>query len=260
MMRASLLFLSLGCGLSLTHAALPQFPPVQCHGHYPLHLQGICTDQKAAIFWSWTDQLVKTDPSGHVLKQVPAANHHGDLCYLQGKVYVAVNLGKFNQPPGQEDSWIFVYEAETLTEIARHPVPELVHGAGGIATDGKRFLVVGGLPPEVPENYLYEYDLNLKFLKRHTLPSGHTEKGIQTATWAHDSWWFGCYGSPKILLRCSPDLHLLGRWEYDASLGIESLDGGRLLIGSNKKLKNEGHLGRTHHAQPHPDHGLIPAP
>jgi hypothetical protein len=168
--------------------------------------------------------LVKTDPSGHVLKQVPAANHHGDLCYLQGKVYVAVNLGKFNQPPGQEDSWIFVYEAETLTEIARHPVPELVHGAGGIATDGKRFLIVGGLPPEVPENYLYEYDLNLKFLKRHTLPSGHTEKGIQTATWAHDSWWFGCYGSPKILLRCSPDLHLLGRWEYDASLGIESLD------------------------------------
>jgi len=246
--------------LTFSHAAESDFPPVECQGRYPLHLQGICTDQKAALFWSWTDQLVKTDSTGKVLQQVPAANHHGDLCYLKGKVYVAVNLGKFNQPPGQEDSWVFVYDAETLTELTRHPVPALVHGAGGIATDGNRFLVVGGLPPDVPENYLYEYDLDFNFVQRHVLPSGHTDKGIQTATWAHGSWWFGCYGAPKILLRSTADFQLIGRWEYDASLGIESLSAGRLLIGSNKKLKNEGHLGRTHHATPDPEHGLVPNP
>lgn len=246
--------------LASLNAAEADFPPVECQGRYPLHLQGLCTDQKTSLFWSWTDQLVKTDASGTVLKQVPAANHHGDLCYLNGKIYVAVNLGQFNQPPGKEDSWIFVYDAENLAELARHPVPELVHGAGGIATDGTRFIVVGGLPPDVPENYLYEYDLEFRFVHRHILPSGHTVKGIQTATWAHGSWWFGCYGTPKILLRSTADFQLIGRWEYDASLGIESLSGGRLLIGSNKKIKSEGHIGRTHHAKPDPDRGLVPSP
>jgi hypothetical protein len=236
------------------------FPPIQCQGRYPLHLQGICSDQNNALFWSWTDQLVKTDAAGQVLAKVPVANHHGDLCFLNGKVYVAVNLGQFNHPSGKEDSWVFIYDSHSLRELARHPVPELVHGAGGIATDGSRFIVVGGLPPSVNENYLYEYDLEFRFLQRHTLPSGHTDKGIQTATWAHQSWWFGCYGTPKILLRCDPQFQLSGHWEFDASLGIEALPDQRLLIGTNQKIKNEGHIGRTYHARPDPQRGLIPIP
>ncbi len=228
----------------------------ECAGRYERHLQGICAGPDNTLFWSWTDRMVKTDAAGRVLRDIPADNHHGDLCHLNGEIFVAVNLGKFNEPPGKEDSWIYVYDAATLTEKTRHPVPELVHGAGGIATDGKRFLVVGGLPPGVPENYLYEYDLNFRFVKRHVLASGHTHKGIQTAAWAHGSWWFGCYGTPKILLRASPGLQLTGKWECDASLGIEFLEGGRLLIGRNKKHPGEGHQGWTEIARPDEDQGL----
>ena len=251
MLRLLLLFL-----LPLSAVAQPAPNPVLCAGRYPLHLQGICRSPDGSLFWSWTDRLVKTDPSGQVLIDLPADNHHGDLCHLDGKIYVAVNLGKFNEPPGREDSWVYVYDAATLKEIARHRVPELVHGAGGIATDGQRFLVVGGLPPGVPENYLYEYDRDFHFVKRHVLPSGPTDKGIQTATWAHDAWWFGCYGTPKILLRASPDLQLTGQWETDASLGLEALPEGRLLIGRNLKKTGEGHQGWTEIAQPHPQQGL----
>jgi hypothetical protein len=129
--------------------------------------------------------------------------------------------------------------------LTRHPVPELVHGAGGIAHHNGKFIVVGGLPPEVPENYLYEYDGNFRFVKRHVLASGHTDKGIQTATWAKGAWWFGCYGKPRILLRADENFQFTGRWEFDASLGIEALPDGGFLIGQNTADKSKAHIGRV---------------
>ncbi|MBM4075447.1 MAG: hypothetical protein FJ267_07370, partial [Planctomycetes bacterium] len=67
-----------------------------CEGTYQHHLQGICSDTKEAIYWSFTTTLVKTDLNGTLLKKVPVANHHGDLCFHEGKLFVAVNLGNFN--------------------------------------------------------------------------------------------------------------------------------------------------------------------
>src|SRR5690606_29746611 len=79
---------------------------VTCEGTYPHHLQGICADDEA-IYWSFTTTLVKTNLDGDLLKSVPVANHHGDLCHHDGKLYVAVNLGKFNDPQGNADSWVY---------------------------------------------------------------------------------------------------------------------------------------------------------
>src|SRR4029079_15065059 len=76
------------------------FQPVTCEGMYPRHLQGVCTDERDAIFWSFTTKLIKTDRFGKVVKLADVASHHGDLCFHQGKVFVALNLGKFNDPKG----------------------------------------------------------------------------------------------------------------------------------------------------------------
>ena len=212
---------------------------VRCEGTYPHHLQGVCTDEKA-IFWSFTTTLIKTDMEGTLSKKVPVANHHGDLCFHDGKLYVAVNLGKFNDPEGNADSWVYVYDAETLTELARHETQEVFHGAGGIGYRDGHFFVVGGLPDGVDENYVYEYDSDFKFLKKHVIKSGHTHLGIQTATFAHGRWWFGCYGDPKIMLVTDDDFQMKGRYEIDCSLGIEGLSGGRLLVGSGRCEKDKG--------------------
>ncbi|MFM8271458.1 MAG: hypothetical protein ACKODX_03905, partial [Gemmata sp.] len=59
-----------------------EFGAVSCEGTYPHHLQGVCTDEKDAIFWCFTTKLVKTDRTGKVVKLVEVANHHGDLCFL----------------------------------------------------------------------------------------------------------------------------------------------------------------------------------
>jgi hypothetical protein len=214
--------------------------PVACEGHYPRHVQGVCTNGKDAIYWSWTVAMVKTDLKGRILKQVPAADHHGDLCYHDGRVYVAVNLGKFNQPAGKADSWVYVYDAETLTEVAKHPVPELVHGAGGMEFHEGRFFIVGGLPGDVKENYVYEYDASFKFLKRHVLESGHTHLGIQTVAFADGAWWFGCYGNPKELVRADASFKVTGKWAFDAAYGIVPLGKGEFLIARNVVEKGKG--------------------
>lgn len=215
---------------------------IQCEGLYPMHLQGISTDKKNSIYWSFTNEMVRTDLKGKVLDRVKVLNHHGDLCYEGGKVYVAVNLGKFNQPAGQADSWVFVYDAKNLKELARHKVPELVHGAGGMVFRNGKFYVVGGLPVGYNENYVYEYDKDFKFIKRHVIASGYTQLGIQTAEYYAGQWWFGCYGSPK-LLRTDDNFQMIDKSDFDASLGIVAYSKTKLMIGTSKANADKLHVG-----------------
>jgi glycerophosphoryl diester phosphodiesterase len=229
---------------------------VECEGRYPGHLQGVCMDDAGALFWSFTTVLVKTDAQGHVLKKIDVASHHGDLCHHDGQIYVAVNLGKFNDPNGNAESWVYVYNAADLAEVARHKTAEVFHGAGGIAYDGQRFLVVGGLPENIEENYAYEYDREFHFVKRHAIASGQTRKGIQTAAYAQGCWWFGCYGDPKVMLKTDGALQMLGRYEYDASLGIIGLPDGRFLIAGDKHEKGVGHAGSLRLAKPDAGQGM----
>ncbi|HVX62678.1 MAG TPA: glycerophosphodiester phosphodiesterase family protein [Pirellulales bacterium] len=232
-----------------------RFHDVQCEGTYPHHLQGICTDEEA-IYWSFTTQLVKTDLDGKRLGQVPVANHHGDLCFHEGKLYVAVNLGKFNDPQGNADSWVYVYNAADLSLVAKHETQQVFHGAGGIGVCNGHFFIVGGLPDGVQENYIYEYDGNFQFIKQHVLNSGHTLLGIQTATFGDDRWWFGCYGNPKILLTADANFAMQGRFEFDGSLGLASLPGGRLLVASGRCDKAKGCTGHVRLAMPDDKAGL----
>ncbi len=231
------------------------FRNVECNGFYRHHLQGMCVDDEA-IYWCFTTQLVKTDVAGKLLKQAPVANHHGDLCHHDGKLYVAVNLGRFNHPEGKADSWVYVYDAETLAELARHQTQEVFHGAGGIGVREGRFYVVGGLPAGVQENYVYEYDGVFRFLKKHTVKSGHTHLGIQTATFANDRWWFGCYGSPAVLLVTDADFAMKGRYEFNCSLGIAGLPDGRMLVASGRCEKSKGCTGNVKLAAADAESGL----
>jgi len=220
---------------------------IQCEGVYPHHLQGICVGGNA-IFWSFTTVLVKTGMDGKLLKKVPVANHHGDLCLHNDQLYVAVNLGKFNDPEGNADSWVYVYDARDLSLVARHEVQEVFHGAGGIGFRGGRFYVVGGLPEGIEVNYVYEYDGEFRFVKRHVVTSGHTRLGIQTAAFGDGRWFFGCYGDPKILLVTDAGLRMQGRYEFDCSLGIVQLPDGSFLVASGHCDRGNGCTGSVRRA------------
>jgi hypothetical protein len=139
--------------------------------------------------------------------------------------------------------------ATRLAELAKHRVPELVHGAGGMAWHDGKFIVVGGLPPGVNENYAYEYDESFKFVKRHVIASGYTLMGIQTVTHADGAWWFGCYGKPQVLLRADEKFQFTGKWEFNASVGIVPIRGGRFLIAQNTAVKGADGKTKQNQAQ-----------
>ena len=236
------------------------FANVQCAGDYQHHLQGVCTDSSDAIYWSFTTELVKTNRRGQVLKKIPVANHHGDLCFHHGELYVAVILGKFNDPKGNADSWVYVYDADTLKVTAKHETQEVFHGAGGIGVMNGGFYVVGGLPDGVPENYVYQYDAKFRFLRKHVIKSDWTRLGIQTATYHDDAWWFGCYGSPAILLKTDDKFKMLGRYEFDCSLGIVGVAKDRLLVAKGPRTEQGRCLGSLHLAHPDKKRGLMLMP
>jgi len=232
------------------------FTNVQCEGLYSGHLQGFCTDEKNALFWSFTTTMVKTDAKGKVLNKVEVKSHHGDLCYYDGKIYVAVNFGDFNQPPGEGDSWVYVYKADDLSFVSKHKTPEVVHGAGGMAYHDGVFIVIGGLPDEIQENYAYAYTPDFKFIERHVIKSGHTRWGVQTLAFANGSWWFGCYG--KQLLKTDTSFKLTGSYEYDAGTGIVGISGGRLLTTKGFRSKEDKKFGaRAMVTKPDPEKGLV---
>lgn len=219
-------------------AALPN--GVALGGLYPGHLQGVCTNDRDTVYWSLTDKLVMTDPTGRVLKQVDVASHHGDLCHVDGKLYVAVNLGLFNDPQRRSDSWIHAYDAADLSFMSKHRADAVVYGAGGMTFGDGRFIVVGGLPADIAENYLYEFDPDLAFVRKITLKSGHTHLGIQTAAYHADHWWFGCYGAPEILMKVDRTFSRVQKFVYDCALGIVPLDRDTFLVAKGACSKDRG--------------------
>ena len=235
--------------------AFPVQAAVICPGEYDGHLQGITVDENGAIYWSFTVALVKTDAAGKMLEKINVATHHGDLCHVEGKVYVAVNLGKFNQEPGHADSWVYVYDAKDLTLLAKYPVPQLVHGAGGMDVYKDHFYLVGGLPEGYVENYVYEFDHEFNFIKRHVIESGYTRLGIQTACFADGFWWFGCYGNPKVMIKTDQSFDFIAKYEVDPSLGIETIGPDQFLIG--KRYKSDKERGQLVKARPDSVKGLL---
>jgi len=234
---------------------LSRVRPVTCEGRYPQHLQGICLDE-GAIYWSFTTRLVKSDLTGRVVREMPVVNHHGDLCLHEGRLYVAVNLGAFNDPQGNADSWVYVYDTQDLRELARHALPAVRYGAGGVGVREGRFFVVGGLPEGIAQNFVYEYSAEFQLVQRHAVASGPTHLGIQTATFAHDRWWFGCYGNPAVLLVTDAEFRLQGRHEFDCSLGVVGLPGGRLLAAHGTCAEDRGCTGAVRIVVPDQQRGL----
>ncbi|WP_372719703.1 hypothetical protein [Novipirellula sp.] len=233
------------------------FSEVKCEGDYAHHLQGVCTNHQDAIYWSFTTQLVKTDRDGKVLKQVAVPNHHGDLCFHNGRIYVAVNLGQFNHPQGNADSWVYVYDADSLDLVSKHEVQEVFHGAGGIGISDEHFFVVGGLPDGVQENYVYEYDADFQFVQKHVIDSKWTQLGIQTATFHDGAWWFGCYGAPSTLLKTDAEFNMIGRYHFNCSLGIVGIAPNQMLYALGPKTANGRCMGTLHLARPDEKQGLV---
>lgn len=164
-------------------------------GHaYPKHLQGIAVDQ-TSIYWSYTTELVKTDHDGRVLRKIKVPMHAGDLTVANGKVYVAVEFAPFDNDHGPKQSVIYVYDAQTLAELDRVPLPYVRLAICGMGYHDGRFMLVFDALKGSGINYLVETDMNFRPLREVQIEMVPTFAGVQAIDFHEGSWWLGCYSS-----------------------------------------------------------------
>ena len=228
-------------GVGQGEGAVPAVPlpaSITCEGEYGAHLQGVATNHKDALFWSFTLTLVKTDLTGKVQATAKTMYHLGDLTCVDGRVYAAA-CTTWDRP--SNNSKVYVYDAEDLKLLDKKPVPEATYGAGGIEYFDRRFYIVGGADPKAEENFIYVYDKDFKYVATHTIPSGHTELGVQTISRHGGFFWLGCYGD--ILLKLDDSLNIAGRHAFDAGYGMKPWQGNDVMVGQSLS-RDEGNSKR----------------
>ena len=204
---------------------------IVCRGEYPGHLQGIASDG-GAIYWVFTRIVVKTGFDGKVLAKTTVPRHGGDPCCRDGKLYVPVCESGFNRrlkPGAVSKNYIYVFDA-ALKLVAKHHIPELEYGAGGIAEHDGHFFVVGGRPKGLAGNTVYEYDGNFKLVRRHEV-AFDSLKGIQTINHASGKWYFGCYGTDSLTIETDENFRVLRKVRPGSSVGMIPLANGLVLVG-----------------------------
>ena len=106
--------------VSLATACTLHSETITCGGDGPYHLQGVVCDG-SAIYWCYTQRLVKTDLTGAQLAAVDVPGHSGDLCVHLGKVYVATEEGRYVRQSNFKQE-VRVYDAATLNLLKKYNI------------------------------------------------------------------------------------------------------------------------------------------
>lgn len=217
---------------------------IKCDFRNKSHLQGVA-DGDGAVYWVFTDVIVKSDFSGKVLKKVPLHRmpgggcHGGDPCFANGKLYIPYNGSGFNKFLKDRPNINFIQQYSADLKFEKNfPVPDLEFGAGAVAWHDGRFFVAGGRPAALPGNAIYEYDRDFRLIKKHELDFS-SRKGIQTLTTDGRYWYIGVYNSPAATFVTDMDFAVLGKWKISCSVGLLHLSDGRKLKARSVKFRKE---------------------
>ena len=162
------------------------------------HLQGIAADE-SGIYWSFSDTLLKTDYQGRKLASVSWFSHMGDLCVVNGSVFVALTVRGKNNLREYENwkGWVLAFDAASLKYLARYRIgaPRI----DGIAyVDGKFFIGIDAGRAPHPLNDILVYDRSFKLLEKVTVDIGsNTSYGVQTMNPYHGKLLTSFYGDRR---------------------------------------------------------------
>ena len=223
-----ILTLTLLAIMSMTAYCGQNWKPITCPGRYVNHLQGIAiADGK--IYWSYTTKVIKTDAEGNVEKIIDAPNHHGDCCVHDGKLYVAVNTGSFDQKSGANNS-VWIYDTD-LNFIKTIKIAEHEGGLGGIEFWNGSFYTVGGVHISLPTFKICKWSKDFKLEKVFNIPVGDTLMGVQTICRAYDRFWLGVYlardkGHTPPMYECDDNFNIINKHHAKgACFGIAAIKG-----------------------------------
>ena len=206
-------------------------------GKCPGHSQGMCATSNA-LFFSFHNQVVKTDWKGRFLKRVEAVPHGGDICHWKGRVYVGAW-----EPPAKKGAKgctaIRVYDADTLEPVKERRMPEWQNAADGITClDGVIILAMGMEDWNSPvgnRNYFGKFDaetlepIGEPFLVDHGEESTCGAQNITT----DGTYIYSCYytsdeaaGTPNFIVY-DRDFNVKGKYRFGWTHGVDVVPGGK---------------------------------
>ena len=204
----------------------------KCSGHS----QGMCVTSNA-FYFSFHNQIVKTDWKGRFLKRAEVVPHGGDICHWNGRVYVGVW-----EPPAKKGekgcTAIKVYDAETLEPIKERRMPEWQNAADGITClDGVIILAMGmeKWGSDGRSNYFGKFDaetlepIGEPFVVSHGEPSSCGGQNLTT----DGTYIYVCYytideaaRTPNFIV-FDKDFNVVGKHVFGWTHGVDVVPGGK---------------------------------
>ena len=204
------------------------------------HCQGMCVSSNA-IYFSFFNQIVKTDWYGRLLKRIEVDIHNGDICYWNGRLYTGVWL---KPPKGSDEKWcaqICMYDADTL-ELLKSAKMDWDGGADGITClDGVVYLALGGRGTYDPEKKCGRMECYRKFDAETLEPIGDVIKidhGYNSLCGSQNMTTDGTYiysshytedeaaGTPNLIVH-DKDFNVVAMYRLGRNNGLDFVPGGR---------------------------------
>ena len=205
------------------------------------HVQGMCVSSNA-IYFSFHDQIVKTDWYGRLLNRVPVDPHSGDICIWNGKLYTGVWL----RPKVKGEKWcgaICMYDAETLALLKEQKVKSKDAGVDGITcVDGVIYLAMGATGkynPATKSGRLCWYcKFNAETLEQIGEPFSEDHgddsdcgsqnmttdgKYIYSSHYTHDE----AERTPNVVVHDKDNLKVVAKYRFGWNHGIDVVPGGK---------------------------------
>ena len=149
------------------------------------HVQGMCVTSNA-MYFSYHNQILKTDWYGRSLAYAVTTPHGGDICYWNGRVYTG-DVYVPEEKGERARARISVYDAETLQPIKRRFLDEWNGAADGITClDGVIYLGMGRVSPPGNKCWYGKYDaetlqpIGKPFVVDHGYDSTHGSQNLAT--------------------------------------------------------------------------------
>ena len=203
---------------------LPQGGEIVLEGDYAGHLQDVWYDGKGNLYWAHTQDLLKTDLSGKILRHVKVEDHHAGIQVKDGKVYVAVcqmqtKTGGKTLPESRVT--IGEYDAETLELVKMH-VTDINDRSGSLAILDDGTFVIGCLRPQdigKTQVRFHHLDRDFRLLDSHVVDNVPVKLGIEVVKWHAGRLYLCVYGGPDTVLLDS-SFREVGRERVGGALGL----------------------------------------
>ena len=229
-------------GQDACHPGLPECGTVNLEGDYPGHLQDVWYDGSNAIYWAHTEDLVKTDLTGKILKHAHVEGHHACIELKDGKLYIAVCQMQ-NKTHGQTtpDCRVTIgeYDAETLELVQMH-VTDINDRSGSLAILDDGTFVIGCLrPKDIAKTQVrfHHLDRNFKLIKSYVHDNVPVKLGIEVIKKVEDGIVLCPYGDKEFdAIWLDRDFKEVRRGKLGGSCGLV-FDGDDVWVGKTWRSK-----------------------